>query len=154
MAEKGQALGGIIPALITGLAFSIFLPFLFNIIGQLFGLRPVKVDIATNQTGRTFTKQLTNIPNFATAWVLLFYKIKNEGTSPVDFVIKYGLGLDSPDTPATDIVERISLDAGEQHVFGFSHLAFNTGGLNNKFVKLDFGASVKVIEAYIYITAA
>jgi hypothetical protein len=152
MAEKGQV--GIITALITGLAFSIFLPFLFNIIGQFFGLRPVKVDIAVNQTGATFTKQLTNIPNFATSWVLLFYKIKNEGTSPVDVVVKYGLGLDTAGDPAVDIVERITLDAGESHVFGFSHLAFNTGNLNNKYVKLDFGANVKVIEAYIYITSA
>jgi hypothetical protein len=154
MAEKGQGQLGIITALITGLAFAIFLPFLFNIIGQFFGLRPVKVDIAVNQTGTTFTKQLTNIPNFATAWVLVFYKIKNEGTSPVDVVVKYGLGLDSPDASVVDIVERISLDAGEQHVFGFSHLAFNTGNLNNKYVKLDFGVSVRVIEAYIYITSA
>ena len=153
MAEKGQTLAGIIPALITGLAFSIFLPFLFNIFGQLFG-RPIKVDIVVNQTGTTFTKQLTNIPNFATAWVLLFYKIKNEGTSPADITVKYGLGLDTADAPAVDIVERISLDAGESHVFGFSHLAFNTGNLNNKYVKIDFGSNVKVIEAYIYITSA
>jgi hypothetical protein len=152
MAEKGQALGGIIPALITGLAFSIFLPFLFNIFTQLFGLRPVKVDIAVNQTGATFTKQLTNIPNFATAWVLLFYKIKNEGASPVDVVVKYGY-VDTADAREIDIVEKISLDNGDQHVFGFSHLAFNTGNLNNKYVKLDFGTTVKVIEAYIYITS-
>jgi hypothetical protein len=152
MAEKGQV--GIITALITGLAFSIFLPFLFNIFTQLFGLRPVKVDIAVNQTGATFTKQLTNIPNFSTAWVLLFYKIKNEGTSPVDVVVKYGLGLDRPDASVVDIVERITLDAGEEHVFSLNHLAFNTGNLNNKYVKLDFGANVKVIEAYIYITSA
>jgi len=46
------------------------------------------------------------------------------------------------------------LDAGEEHVFSLNHLAFNTGGLNNKYVKLDFGATVKVIEAYIYITSA
>jgi hypothetical protein len=88
MAEKEQALGGIIPALITGLAFTIFLPFLFNIFGQFLFGRPTKVDIAVNQTGATFTKQLTNIPNFSTAWVLLFYKIKNEGTSPVDITVK------------------------------------------------------------------
>jgi len=45
------------------------------------------------------------LPNFSVAWALLFYKIKNEGTSPVDITVKYGLGLNSPDDSVNDIVE-------------------------------------------------